>query len=398
MAKRRTWMKTGSGILAAAVLAGCGSGAEDGSVALNSSGDDELEAVSPSPTAPSGAAYDSDSPSIVAGEAASPSTDDGTSAGVPRADTPPAGSLVPGVDSGNAQAGTLTAGVWDDSRNFDRFLEYRAELEQRQMAGMPQFDIEAQRTVAESAASLTSHATLDIALVIDTTGSMGDELRYLQTEFDALSSSIDAEYPDAEQRWALIVYRDQGDLYVTRSYDFEAESATFREQLRYQSAGGGGDYPEASDAALEAMNQLGWRSGEGNARLVFWVADAPHHEQQSEALSAAVQVAASQDVHLYPVASSGVDELTEYTMRAAAQLTRGRYLFLTDDSGVGGAHKEPTIPCYFVTRLDTAILRMVDIEMSGVYREPAAADVIRAGGDPADGACALQSGQTAFVF
>ena len=50
-------------------------------------------------------------------------------------------------------------------------------------------------------------------------------------------------------------------------------------------------------------------------------------------------------------------------MRSAAQLTGGRYLFLTDDSGVGGEHKEPNIPCYFVTRLDHAILRMVDIEM-----------------------------------
>jgi hypothetical protein len=98
------------------------------------------------------------------------------------------------------------------------------------------------------------------------------------------------------------------------------------------------------------------------------------------------------------VASSGVDELTELTMRSAAQLTGGRYLFLTDDSGVGGEHKEPSIPCYFVTQLDAAILRMVDIEMTGVYREPTAAELVRAGGDPQEGACELQSGQTVFVF
>jgi hypothetical protein len=146
------------------------------------------------------------------------------------------------------------------------------------------------------------------------------------------------------------------------------------------------------------MNQLAWRSDPATARLAFWVADAPHHTGRASALVAAVDVAASQDVHVYPVASSGVDELTEYAMRSAAQLTLGRYLFLTDDSGVGGEHKEPTIPCYFVTRLDDAILRMVDIEMSGVYREPLAAEVIRAGGDPADGACTLQSGQTVFAF
>jgi len=146
------------------------------------------------------------------------------------------------------------------------------------------------------------------------------------------------------------------------------------------------------------MNQLGWRGDPTTARLAFWVADAPHHADRAAQIAAAIDVAAGQDVHLYPVASSGVDELTEYSMRAAAQLTLGRYLFLTDDSGVGGEHKEPSIPCYFVTRLDDAILRMVDIEMSGDYHEPDSADVIRAGGNPADGACRLASGQTVFVF
>ena len=96
----------------------------------------------------------------------------------------------------------------------------------------------------------------------------------------------------------------------------------------------------------------------------------------------AVRAVRDAGVHLYPVASSGIDELTEHSMRSAAQLTGGRYLFLTDDSGVGGAHKEPTIPCYFVTRLDDAILRMVDIELSGVYHEPTTAEVMRTGGDP----------------
>jgi hypothetical protein len=85
-------------------------------------------------------------------------------------------------------------------------------------------------------------------------------------------------------------------------------------------------------------------------------------------------------------------------MRSSAQLTGGRYLFLTDDSGVGGEHKEPTIPCYFVTRLDRAITRMVDIEMSGEYHEPADDDVIRTGGDPEDGACTLASGDEVIAF
>ena len=85
-------------------------------------------------------------------------------------------------------------------------------------------------------------------------------------------------------------------------------------------------------------------------------------------------------------------------MRASAQLTGGRYLFLTDDSGVGGSHLEPTLPCFFVTRLNHAIARMIDIEMSGEYREPEPAAVLRTGGDPTDGACTLEGGGEAIVF
>jgi hypothetical protein len=296
------------------------------------------------------------------------------------------------------EPGTLTAGAWDDSRNLERFLEYKAELVSQRMEGLPPTDEQAHRDAAARALEAGERAMLDVALVIDTTGSMADELAYLQTEFDAIAAAIDAAYPNAEQRWALIVYRDDGDAYVTRAFDFGEGVAGFRDRLEAQSAEGGGDYPEASHAALAAMNQLTWRSDPATARLAFWVADAPHHGGRASEIAAAIDVAASQDVHLYPVASSGVDELTEYSMRAAAQLTLGRYLFLTDDSGVGGEHKEPSIPCYFVTRLDDAILRMVDIEMTGEYREPDESDVIRSGGDPADGACRLASGQTVFVF
>lgn len=112
----------------------------------------------------------------------------------------------------------------------------------------------------------------------------------------------------------------------------------------------------------------------------------------------AARAAAERDVHIYPIAASGIDELTELTMRSVAQLTLGRYLFLTDDSGIGNSHKEPTIPCYYVTRLDDAILRMVDIEMSGLYREPSSGEIIRTGGDPTDGLCQLEGGLELVAF
>jgi hypothetical protein len=96
---------------------------------------------------------------------------------------------------------------------------------------------------------------------------------------------------------------------------------------------------------------------------------------------------------LYPVAASGTDDLLEFSMRLSAMVTGGRYLFLTNDSGIGGDHKEPTIPCYVVTSLQKAMLRMIQMELTGRPLDPDAADVIRTSGDPHDGRCTLAGGE-----
>lgn len=312
-----------------------------------------------------------------------------------------------GASSGGASSGgappvgpsVLTAGVWDDNRNFGHFLAYRAAQIAQAPTGILGFT-EADHKAAFEASKgwLLPHQKLDVALVIDTTGSMTDEMSYLKAELIHISDQIAKLHPNAEQRWALIVYRDVGDAYVVSSFGFKNLVTELQSKLALQSAGGGGDFPEAPDAAFEQMNQLSWRSGPEVSRLAFWVADAPHHADKAAAFKAALQKTQQLGVHVYPVASSGIDEHTELTMRSAAQLTGGRYMFLTNDSGAGGPHKEPSIPCYFVTKLDDAMVRMVDIEMSGKYHEPAASEILRTGGDPENGACTLESGATVLVY
>ncbi|MBX3206244.1 MAG: VWA domain-containing protein [Labilithrix sp.] len=297
----------------------------------------------------------------------------------------------------NVGAGILTAGAWDDNRNFQRFLSYREQVFQENLPGLLPIDV-AEHQAANAAAQPGAKQKLDVSLVIDTTGSMGDEIAYLQKEFDALAATIQAKFPGAEQRWSLVVYKDDTDDYVVRWYDFRANTGEFRAKLAAQSAGGGGDFPEAADRAVDVGTRLSWRTDANVARLMFWVADAPHHAGTEQKLANAIRSARNKGIHIYPVASSGIDELTELSMRSAAQITGGRYLFLTDDSGVGGAHKEPKIPCFFVTKLDKAILRMVDVEMTGAYREPEAADVLRTGGNPQSGVCQLEGGQQATIY
>jgi hypothetical protein len=143
--------------------------------------------------------------------------------------------------------------------------------------------------------------------------------------------------------------------------------------------------------------KLSWRSG-SVARLTFWVADAPHHVGEEGSVKASIASAAAKDVHIYPVAASGADARTELTMRTAAQMTGGRYVFLTDDSGIGNAHEEPHIPCYQVTKFDRAIVRMVESEVTGTHVEPGEGEVIRTVGDPHDGQCVTKSAGPVTIY
>lgn len=297
------------------------------------------------------------------------------------------------------QGGLLTAGIWDDNLNFAEFESYRDSLwadDQSQVDQRLFSDEEQEAANAEAESQLPT--TLDVALVIDTTGSMGDEITYLQTEFQDLSAEINARYPDAQVRWSLVVYRDQGDEYVVRHKDFTDDPNTFRNSLAQQFATGGGDYPEAPERALELANTLAWRGSDATAKLAFWVADAPPHAQNLPAFADSVRDLGTSQVSIYPVASSGVDESTEYFMRASAQRTGGRYIFITNDSGIGLDHKEPTISCYYVTLLRDALLRAIDAEMLGEPAAPSEDEVIRSVGEPdASGRCQLEEG-TAQAF
>src|SRR5690606_40755726 len=187
--------------------------------------------------------------------------------------------------------------------------------------------------------------------------------------------------------------------YLARAFEFTSDLEGFQSTLAAQTVNGGGDFPEAPEEGLKEANALEWREGEDVARLLFWVADAPHHSNRAAALANEIEAAQQMGIHIYPVASSGIDELTEFTMRSSAQLTHGRYIFLTDDSGLGGSHKEPTVPCYYVTTLRDAILRGVETEMSGQYSAPDEDIVIRWGGRFAEGGgCLYGTGQEAFPY
>jgi hypothetical protein len=229
---------------------------------------------------------------------------------------------------------------------------------------------------------------LDVAFVIDTTQSMTAELTYLKTEVRQIAEAVAGLYPSVTQRYALIAFRDLGDVYVARSFDFTGSLDEFVNRLDAQAAEGGGDVPEALHVALEKAAQLSWQPpGSATARVLFVITDAPPHPEFARRAFDAIQVLRSKAVTMFPLAASVAYPQLEFLLRVGAFLTLGEYSFLTDDAGLGTPHARPDLPCYHVEQLDVLMTRQVRGVLSGTRVEADAANVIRTVGNPVGGVC-----------
>ena len=210
------------------------------------------------------------------------------------------------------------------------------------------------------AKSVTTRKSADIAFIVDATGSMFDEIDFLKDDLLNIIQRASSSSSTALRTGALFS-RDEGDDYVTRAQDFNKDPEKTLKFIKKQQANGGGDYPEAVHAALEkALQELSWEEG-NYARLAFLLLDAPPHNQQDviTSLQRSIEAYAANGIKIIPIAASGVDKNTEFVLRLMAIFTDGTYTFITNHSGVGNDHIEPTIGEYQVEQLNDLIVRLI---------------------------------------
>lgn len=213
----------------------------------------------------------------------------------------------------------------------------------------------------------TPPRVLDLGFLIDVTGSMGDELRYVNREVANIVHRIEAAAPGTQVRVGATFYRDRTDDVPLQQIPFTTNVAGFAAAMQNMFASGGGDYPEDLDAGLEAaMTRMAWSEGNA-ARVLVLIGDAPPqmYPDAQYRHSQAMMDASRRGIRILPVAASGADRNVEYLFRAMGAFTSTPYVYLTDDSGIGAPHMEADTDRVAVERFNDLLTRMVVSDLQG---------------------------------
>ncbi|MCR5018569.1 MAG: hypothetical protein K6A64_07235 [Bacteroidales bacterium] len=222
-------------------------------------------------------------------------------------------------------------------------------------------------TIEENVYTVSSAPTIgnqvDIAFIVDATGSMGDEIDFLKKDLQSILENVGQKQTSRTIFTGTVFYRDEGDDYVTKVSEFTSNISSTMDFVKKQDAAGGGDWPEAVHTALEkSLSGLQWHNN-AYSKLAFIILDAPAHVDHQgvvESMQKSISKYSETGIKLIPVFCSSYSKDCEFMCRQFAILTGGTYVFLTDDSGVGGEHVVASVGQYQVEKLNELIIRLID--------------------------------------
>jgi hypothetical protein len=176
---------------------------------------------------------------------------------------------------------------------------------------------------------------VEVAFVLDTTGSMGGLIEGAKRRIWSIARRIGEGRPRPELRIALVAYRDRGDQYVTRVFDLTSDMDEVYRNLMSFEANGGGDTPEHVSAALsDAVHKVSW-SRRKALQMIFLVGDAPPHVDYQDGFDYRRHVgeAAAQGIGVEAIQCGG-DPRTAEVWREIASLGGGHYAQIDGDGGM----------------------------------------------------------------
>lgn len=218
---------------------------------------------------------------------------------------------------------------------------------------------------------------LDILFILDTTGSMGEEIQRLKTTIELINLNLSSLSSKPKVRFGLVLYKDRGDQYVTQTVPLTGDLPAFQKALGKVRADGGGDDPEDLQAALqETIRGVAWDPD--GIRLGFIITDAPPHLDYGQEFTYvdAVHGAREAGIKLYSVGTGGLPLAGEMVLRQISQYTGARYIFLTYGErgeaagGEQGSVSHHTGSNFQTDKLEAIIIRFAKEELSFLTDQP----------------------------
>ena len=218
---------------------------------------------------------------------------------------------------------------------------------------------------------------LDLLFILDSTGSMLEEIERVRATIDIINQSLSALTPKPKIRFGMVLYRDKEDTYVTQVIPFTANLSDFRKRLAAVTADGGGDDPEDLQTALkDAMTRMQW--GLDGIRLAFVITDAPPHldYNQEYTYARAVHDARTKGIKIFTVGAGGLNLHGELVLRQISQYTYAKYIFLTygewgeSEGGAPGSVSHHTGTNFQNEKLEAIVIRFAKEEMSHLTNKP----------------------------
>lgn len=176
---------------------------------------------------------------------------------------------------------------------------------------------------------------IEVAFVLDSTGSMGGLIEGAKQKVWAIANSVVARKPTPEVRIGLLSYRDRGDEYVTRMFDLTADIDTvFRNLQSFVADGGGDDQESVNQALAEAVTRMSWTPGGGVLKIVFLVGDYPPHMDYNEMRYPEICRRAAKSNIIINTVQCGGEGSTTPVWREIARLAEGEYVALEQSGGM----------------------------------------------------------------
>jgi Mg-chelatase subunit ChlD len=188
------------------------------------------------------------------------------------------------------------------------------------------------------ARTLPDKRTVDIVFILDTTGSMSEEITALRGTIKRASRELAAM--NVRVRLGLVEYRDRGDDYLTRLHQMTTDATGFTARVAGLDADGGGDTPEDVNEGLRvAIDDIRWRDS-SVARLAFLIGDAPPQlgYADGERYTSTIHRAQRAGIQVFTIAASGMDDVGQVVWRQIAQFTGATNMFVLR----GGAGPQST--------------------------------------------------------